>query len=72
MQTSSQVLLALRVSVEKLGEILIGLYMLLGLFPLQLLTFFFSLFCTFSVLIIMWWEDFLYGAIYLVFCKLLI
>jgi hypothetical protein len=55
-----------------LGEILIGLYMLLGLFPLQLLTFFFSLFCTFSVLIIMWWEDFLYGAIYLVFCKLLI
>ena len=53
-----QALLAFRVSVEKLGIILIGLPLYVT-WPFPLVAFNIpSLFFTFSVLIIMWQEDF--------------
>jgi hypothetical protein len=58
-KTSVQDLLAFRVSVEKLDVTLILLPLYVTWPPLFLIAFnILSLFCTFSVLIIMWWEDF--------------
>ena len=63
---SAQVLLAYRLNIEKLGVILIGylymlLYMLHSFFSLAAF-YILSLFCPFSLLIIMWKENFLYWA----------
>jgi hypothetical protein len=63
--TSVQDLLAFIVSGDKSGVILIGLlYMLLDHFPLLLLIFYLYLF-----LIIMCWEEFFSGPVYLEFCR---
>jgi hypothetical protein len=62
-----QGLLAFRVFAEKSGIILIGLPLHIT-WPFSLSSFnTLSLFCIFSVLIIMWLEDFLFGPLYLVF-----
>jgi hypothetical protein len=70
--TLIQDFLALRVFVEKSCIILIGLtsYVTWS-FPLTAFTSL-SLFSVFDVLIIMWWEELLFGPIYLVFCRLLV
>ena len=55
-------LLVLRVSDEKLGVVLIGLPLYVS-WPYSLAAFnILYLFCIFSVLIIMWQEDFLFWA----------
>jgi len=71
--TSSWDLLAFIVSGEKSGVILIGLPLYVT-WPFSLTAFnILSLFCTFGVLIIMWWEEFLFWSylICLMFCRLL-
>jgi len=61
---------AFRISVEKSGIILIGLPLYVNWpFPLTVCNIL-SLFCTFSVLIIRWQEDFLFWT-NLMFCRLL-
>ena len=59
-KASAQALVAFRVSVEKLGVILINLPLNVT-WPFPLAAFnILSLFCTFSVLIVMWQKDFLF------------
>ena len=62
--TFDQDLLAFTISIEKSGVILIGLPLYVTwLFSFAALTIP-SLFCMFSVLIIMWWGDFFFDPVY--------
>jgi hypothetical protein len=64
-----EALLAFRVFVEKSGVILIGLPLYVTWCFSPATFHILSFFCTFNVLIIMCWVDFLFGLLYFVFCK---